>query len=61
MGISEVAAAAAWRGAVALARIRSTPSDRKPSIMVEQLALSPEALPPLKGDRVPPVFRSGRP
>ena len=48
MGMSAVAEWAAWRDPVALARIRSTFSDRKPLMMVGQLAVSPEALPSLK-------------
>ena len=44
MGISAVAEAAAVRAAVALAMIRSTPSDTKPLTMVAQLVASPEAL-----------------
>lgn len=43
MGISEVAWVAVCRGAVALARIKSTSEETKPLMMVEQLAVSPEA------------------
>ena len=43
MGISLVAEAAAVSAGVALAMIRSTPSDTKPLTMVEQLTESPEA------------------
>ena len=45
MGISLVAEAAVWRGEVALARIRSTFSEMKPSMMGMQLLPSPPALP----------------
>lgn len=41
--MSVVPAWAAWREAVALARIRSTPEDTKPLMMEAQLADSPEA------------------
>lgn len=41
--MSAVAWAAACSGAVALARIRSTPVETKPLTMVVQLAESPEA------------------
>ena len=44
MGMSAVAEAAAVRAAVALAMIRSTPSETKPLTMVAQLVASPEAL-----------------
>ena len=47
-GISPVAVAAARRAAVALPRIRSTPSETKPLTMVEQVGESPAALPSLK-------------
>ena len=43
MGMVSVAAAAACRGVVALARIRSTFEDTKLLMMVAQLELSPEA------------------
>lgn len=43
IGMSFVAAAAACRAPVALARIRSTPLDTKPLQMVAQVALSPAA------------------
>ena len=42
-GMSAVAEAAAWRGAVALAIIRSTPPDTKPLMMVAQVGVSPAA------------------
>ena len=43
MGMSPVAATAAWRAVVPLHRIRSTPWDTKLLMMVVQLAASPEA------------------
>ena len=43
MGMSAVAAVAAWRAGVALARIRSTPSATKLLTMVEQVLESPAA------------------
>ena len=53
MGTSFVAEAAACSGEVALARIRSTFSDKNPLMMEEQLAASPEAFCSSKRTRSP--------